>query len=285
MSQLLKHARLVVLIWLIMLLSYASAEEVRLVKENGVYHLPVKINDAIELKFVVDTGASDVHIPADVALTLKRTGTISENDFIGKASYQLADGSIKENVKIKLRSLKIGNKVIRNVEAIVGSAKSQLLLGQSALEKLELWRMETRNGIFVYGDTVEKNVGHERKIPGEIVEIPWENWSKWDRATKSYVPVDGATESSKEVEMALVTLNPSMPPFLFVFRTASGWCGSGGCSLEVFKPSAGNRNYEPFDQWQTDNVRVRKDKTENGWYSLLIGENVWIYENGKYVLP
>ena len=60
----------------------ALAEDITLVKEGGVYYLPVKINDAIELKFVVDTGAADVHIPADVAMTLIRTGTISKDDFL-----------------------------------------------------------------------------------------------------------------------------------------------------------------------------------------------------------
>ena len=31
----------------------AEAEDVRLSKEGGVYHLPVRINDAIELLFIV----------------------------------------------------------------------------------------------------------------------------------------------------------------------------------------------------------------------------------------
>lgn len=139
-------------IMLLVILSDALAEEVRLVKDGGVYHLPVNINGAIQLKFVVDTGAADVHLPADVALTLIRTGTISKQDFLGTASYQMADGSIKENAKLNLRSLQVGAKVIRNIEASIGPVESTLLLGQSALEKLEPWRMETRRGVFVFDD-------------------------------------------------------------------------------------------------------------------------------------
>lgn len=144
---------------LLLNVSYVFANEVRLVKEGGVYHLPVKINDAIELKFVVDTGAADVHIPADVALTLMRTGTISKQDFLGTAPYQMADGTIKENATLNLRSLQVGAVVIRNIAASIGPLESTLLLGQSALEKLEPWHMDTRRGILVSGDSSVSHLG------------------------------------------------------------------------------------------------------------------------------
>jgi hypothetical protein len=64
-----------------------------MVESGGIYHVPVVINDTLKLDFIVDSGASDVSIPADVALTLMRTGTIKESDFIGTEKYGLADGS------------------------------------------------------------------------------------------------------------------------------------------------------------------------------------------------
>jgi hypothetical protein len=51
--------------------------------------VPVLINNAITLNFVVDSGASDVSIPADVVMTLVRTGTLKEADFIGKKHTRL----------------------------------------------------------------------------------------------------------------------------------------------------------------------------------------------------
>jgi len=47
-----------------------------------VYQIPVKINEVITLGFVLDTGAAEVNIPADVALTLYRAGTIQDSDFL-----------------------------------------------------------------------------------------------------------------------------------------------------------------------------------------------------------
>ena len=46
--------------------------------EGGTYVVPVLINGAITLDFVVDSGAADVSIPVDVVLTLMRTGTLEE---------------------------------------------------------------------------------------------------------------------------------------------------------------------------------------------------------------
>ena len=53
----------------------------------------VTINGQITLKFVVDSGAADVSVPADVVLTLVRTGTLTGDDFLGKRTYTMADGS------------------------------------------------------------------------------------------------------------------------------------------------------------------------------------------------
>jgi hypothetical protein len=54
----------------------AVAEEIPLARVSGVYEIPVEINGVLTLNFVLDSGASEVHMPADVVLTLVRTGTI-----------------------------------------------------------------------------------------------------------------------------------------------------------------------------------------------------------------
>jgi hypothetical protein len=51
-----------------------------LLRKNGVLTVPVVINDRITLDFFLDSGASDVSVPADVAMTLIRTGTIGHDD-------------------------------------------------------------------------------------------------------------------------------------------------------------------------------------------------------------
>jgi hypothetical protein len=62
-------------------------------QNHGIYMVPVRINDTITLPFVIDSGASEVAIPADVFLTLTRGGSIGPSDALGTGTYKLADGS------------------------------------------------------------------------------------------------------------------------------------------------------------------------------------------------
>jgi clan AA aspartic protease (TIGR02281 family) len=110
--------------------------------EGGVYFVPVLINETITLKFVVDSGAADVSIPADVLTTLMRAGTITQLDLVGTQTYTLADGSTTSLPTFRIRSLKIGDIVLRDVLGSVANSKGDLLLGQSALGRFKSWSMD-----------------------------------------------------------------------------------------------------------------------------------------------
>jgi clan AA aspartic protease (TIGR02281 family) len=127
----------------------ARGEEIGLVKDGGVYKLPVTINDSVTLKFIVDTGAAEVLLPVGVVLTLIRTETIDRSDVLAPGNYQTADGSVTQNMRVRLRRLQIGNHRLANVTASIGDVESSLLLGQSALEKLEPWRLDSQRNVFI----------------------------------------------------------------------------------------------------------------------------------------
>jgi len=65
-----------------------AAEGIKLESSGNTYQLRVTVNDTVKLNFTLDSGASDVLIPAEVALTLLTSGTLSENDFIGYQTYK-----------------------------------------------------------------------------------------------------------------------------------------------------------------------------------------------------
>jgi hypothetical protein len=46
----------------------------------------------------VDSGASDMSIPADIVSTLIRTKTITDQDFLGQQTHILADGPVSNLV-------------------------------------------------------------------------------------------------------------------------------------------------------------------------------------------
>jgi clan AA aspartic protease (TIGR02281 family) len=119
-----------------------SQELVAMEQEGGVYVVPVRLNGAITLNAVVDSGATDVSIPADVVLTLMRAKTISDKDFLGEQTYVLADGSRAPSSRFRIRSLKVGNSTIEDVDAIMAPANAVILLGQSFLGKFKSWSID-----------------------------------------------------------------------------------------------------------------------------------------------
>jgi clan AA aspartic protease (TIGR02281 family) len=120
----------------------SSRTRVPLRIDRGISFVPVEINGTLKLDFAIDSGASDVSVPADVFSTLKRTSTVKEADLIGQQSYVLADGSTTQSAIFKIRSLRIGDLVIEDVKASVTPSHASLLLGQSFLERFKSWSID-----------------------------------------------------------------------------------------------------------------------------------------------
>jgi hypothetical protein len=120
----------------------AFAESIQLERQHGVFMVPVRINDAVVIPFVLDSGAAEVQIPTDVFLVLRRAGTVGQSDFVGTGTYILADGSRQSSERFILRKVSVGSYVITNVVANVASAKGDPLLGQSFLSRLPQWAID-----------------------------------------------------------------------------------------------------------------------------------------------
>lgn len=109
---------------------------IKMEKIGEIYKIPCEVN-GLPLKFILDTGASDVSISLTEALFMLRNGYLSESDIRGTEYYRIANGKIAEGTEIILREIKIGNLKLYNIEAgIVHEVSAPLLLGQSALNKL-----------------------------------------------------------------------------------------------------------------------------------------------------
>jgi len=134
-------------------------DEIPLKLEGKLFVVTVRINGAIALPFILDSGASDVQIPADVAMTLTRAGTISNEDFIGLQTYTLADGSQLRGDQFKLRELRLGNHVVRDVIATTGPVKGDLLVGQSFLSRFGTWAIDNMRQVLILQSSDEDQHG------------------------------------------------------------------------------------------------------------------------------
>ena len=113
--------------------------------EGGTYEIPCKVN-GLQLKFIFDTGASDVSISLTEALFMLKNGYLSEEDFTGTQSYQTASGEILEGTTIRINKLEFEGLTLYNIDAsIVNEMKAPLLLGQSALSKLGRIQIDYQN--------------------------------------------------------------------------------------------------------------------------------------------
>jgi uncharacterized protein len=127
-------------------------DEIALDREGKLLVVLARINDAITLRFILDSGASDVQIPMDVAMTLDRAGTISGTDLLGQQMCTMADGSQVRCDGLLLRELRLGNHVVRNVVATISPPKGDLLLGQSFLSRFGTWAIDNARDVLILGN-------------------------------------------------------------------------------------------------------------------------------------
>lgn len=102
---------------------------------SGVYEVDCAVN-GLPLKFIFDTGASAVSISSVEATFMLKNGYLKEKDIKGTNYYSAASGEIREGTVINLPEVKVGDVVLKNIEASVShSQQAPLLLGQSVLER------------------------------------------------------------------------------------------------------------------------------------------------------
>ncbi len=109
---------------------------IQMEKEAGVYKVPCSVN-GLKLKFIFDTGASNVSISQVYAEMMFDNGYLTESDILGVSQSTIADGSNIDNIVINLKSVEIGGLTLENVSAVVvPTQNAPLLLGQSAIQRL-----------------------------------------------------------------------------------------------------------------------------------------------------
>ena len=125
--------------------------EIKLTQIGGVYEVPVLINDVLKISVILDSGAADVSIAPDVALTLIRTGTVEKSDWLPGQIYTFGDGSKAESARFNLKSISIGNKSFKKIAcSISNNVNAPMLLGQSVLKRLGRFTIDYNKGVIQF---------------------------------------------------------------------------------------------------------------------------------------
>lgn len=113
-----------------------SDTKIQMEEYGGVYRIPCTVNGA-KMKFIFDTGASNVCLSLTMAEYLYDNDFINKDDIIGTGTSSVADGRIVDHVIINLKDIEIAGQHLHNVQAIViDGQNAPLLMGQSAIQKL-----------------------------------------------------------------------------------------------------------------------------------------------------
>lgn len=112
---------------------------------SGVYEVPCNVN-GLPLNFIFDIGASTVSISSLEVSFMLKNGYLKQEDIEGKEYFSTATGEIREGTIIRLREIKIGDAILRNVKASVAhNQQAPLLLGQSVLERFGIITIDNIN--------------------------------------------------------------------------------------------------------------------------------------------
>lgn len=126
---------LVLLLCIILVSCEGTTQVLHLSKSaGGLYSTTCELNGSVRAEFFIDTGCSTTTISEREAFVLLMNGSLTEDDFVAWGRYILADGSIMETPTVRLKTFKVGDTVLHNVEVSIN--KSVTLLGQNVLSRL-----------------------------------------------------------------------------------------------------------------------------------------------------
>jgi hypothetical protein len=127
----------------------ARAAEVALGESGGIYTVTGEINRSVALQFLVDPGSAVVVIPRAALSRLVANGSVSEADVVGVSIAELADRSLHQTARIRLRELRIGNEVARDIIAAVSPGLSHALLGQTFFKRFASVTLDNRRRVMI----------------------------------------------------------------------------------------------------------------------------------------
>lgn len=152
-------ARSVVVVIMAMMIAMdaiAADYVMKMKRLSGVYTVKCEVN-GVKKDFIFDTGAAHTSLSQEFVNELLAKRKISKADFVGTTQTRNASGVVDNNATVIIKQLKVGNRLMSNVKAIVAVAqKAPLLLGLNAIELLGEWSM--KKGYLVLHDDASGSI-------------------------------------------------------------------------------------------------------------------------------
>ena len=126
--------------------STSTKTEAPAVVLSGTFVILATVNGTAQTVLRVDSGATDVMLPRTVAVRLISAGSLTHADYVTTKTYRLADGSLRTQKVCRMRSLKVGALIVRDIPCTISNDNTGLL-GQSFLSRAQDWSMDNRRHV------------------------------------------------------------------------------------------------------------------------------------------
>ncbi len=258
---------------------------VKMEKSGGIYLIPCKVN-GLSLKFIFDTGASDVSISLTEALFMLKNGYLKESDIKGTVYYSIANGEIAEGTRINIQKIEIGKQTLYNVEAsIVHSTEAPLLFGQSAMERFGKFTMDYSNSNLIIGGSPNTSSNTTNSSTIKSVKIGTQTWTTENLNVSKFRNGDPIPEAKTEEEWIKAGLKDKKPAWCYYDNNPAN--GEKYGRLYNWYAVSDPRGLAPAGyhiptvlEWRIlsdflggDNVSGNKMKTTSGWVENGNGNN------------
>ncbi|MFR9541857.1 MAG: retropepsin-like aspartic protease [Rikenellaceae bacterium] len=109
---------------------------IQMEESGGVYKIPCLVNGA-KMKFIFDTGASNVCLSETMAEYMLENDYLDAADILESGTSTVADGREVNHIVVNLKDVEIAGLHLKNIQAVVIEGQNApLLLGQTAIQQL-----------------------------------------------------------------------------------------------------------------------------------------------------
>jgi clan AA aspartic protease (TIGR02281 family) len=122
----------------------STPTRIPLQRDNAGDYVEATVNGTQRVRFVLDTGCSDVSLSQTLVARLRAEGSLTAADSLGTAIFSTANGKV-QGERFLLRSLQVGSRTVYNVGGSVTYSTASddiMLLGQTFLRKFKSWSID-----------------------------------------------------------------------------------------------------------------------------------------------
>ncbi len=109
------------------------------------------IVNGITMSFIFDTRTTYVQISQEKALEMLKIGVIKKDDFEGNADELIGDGYIADKAKFNIKTIRLGNATIENVNATVNYRLTKpLILDKTTFSRFGQYRIDEAKSMIIF---------------------------------------------------------------------------------------------------------------------------------------